>query len=227
MHECDAPRLCSATNQRVEIVGILSFYVRMDEARVRVELGELRNLAVPILLGTSFVDKFVKGVFPSKRKIVTYNSPRVSLLLIHEALTDNQGFNDESENGTYKGILVVEYVEREQSIRIARTIVLQPMSETAVLVVTNAKRLVEIESLPALLEKCPCTVARGLLGALPRHPFRVLAISTSNKDDTLVKLQRVAVAVPPPVEIVHSKSDESSPHQKGGRKKKKKSEREK
>lgn len=42
----------------------------MDDSRVKVVFGVVHNLAVPVLLGYSFIDGFVKIIFRLERKIV-------------------------------------------------------------------------------------------------------------------------------------------------------------
>lgn len=44
----------------------------------------MERLAVPVLLGTTVIDKFIKPVHPAERKIVLYPSPPVPILTIHE-----------------------------------------------------------------------------------------------------------------------------------------------
>lgn len=58
------PLLRSATSQKVSVIGILLLHVSIEGARIRVVLGGVRELAVPILLETTFLDTFVKGTFP-------------------------------------------------------------------------------------------------------------------------------------------------------------------
>lgn len=64
------PFLQGLTNQRFIIVGTFLLLVRIEDACVRVVFGEVRNLAVPVLLGAPFINKFVKGNFPPEHKIV-------------------------------------------------------------------------------------------------------------------------------------------------------------
>lgn len=90
---CDNPRLRSVTNEKVEIVGTIVLYVRIGESLVRVMFGIVRNLAVPALLGTSLIDKFNKGIIPTKPNIILFSSLPVLILLIHGAT--NEGTAEE------------------------------------------------------------------------------------------------------------------------------------
>lgn len=74
MNAKSRPSLKNAVNQKVNIVRTVVLQVKMSKSRVRVVLGALRNLAALFLLGTSFSDRFVKSIFPSKRKVVLYDS---------------------------------------------------------------------------------------------------------------------------------------------------------
>lgn len=46
----------------------------MIDSKIGVVYGVVRNLVVPVLLGTSSIDRFVKFIFPSEQKKVRYNS---------------------------------------------------------------------------------------------------------------------------------------------------------
>lgn len=62
----------------------------MREAWVRIVLQIINNLAVPVLLGSSLIDKFVQEIFPTYREIVSYNAPLVPILIVHQASVDDQ-----------------------------------------------------------------------------------------------------------------------------------------
>lgn len=51
----------------------------MCDFRVRVVSGALCGSAVPILLGTSFIDKIVKVILLPKSKIIPYDSKPVQI----------------------------------------------------------------------------------------------------------------------------------------------------
>lgn len=56
----------------------------MGDSRVRVVIGTVRDVAVPVILRTSFIDMFVKGVFSPERKIVPCNSKPVPIFAVHD-----------------------------------------------------------------------------------------------------------------------------------------------
>lgn len=52
----------------------------MEDYGERVAFGVVRNVAVPVVLGTSYIYIFVKGMFSTERKIDLYNSKVVPIL---------------------------------------------------------------------------------------------------------------------------------------------------
>lgn len=49
----------------------------------------IRIPAVLVLLGTSFIDRFTKGIILSKKKIGPFNSPPVRMIMVHEVESDS------------------------------------------------------------------------------------------------------------------------------------------
>lgn len=60
----------------------------MGESRTHVNFGVVNKLLVPVLLGTTNMDKFAKSIQPTERKIVPHHSPQVPILAVHEAESD-------------------------------------------------------------------------------------------------------------------------------------------
>lgn len=68
-------------------------HVRVEVARVRVVYGIVKNLAVSIFFGVSFIYKSVNRFFPFKRRIVLYNSQLVPILMVPDASEDTRTIN--------------------------------------------------------------------------------------------------------------------------------------
>lgn len=60
---CKKLWLQSATNQKDVVTVTITLCVRIADLGVRVMFGIVRKFAVPVFLGTSFIDKFVKWIF--------------------------------------------------------------------------------------------------------------------------------------------------------------------
>lgn len=72
------------TNQHVDVVRTITLPVSIGDSRVGLVFGVLPDLAAPFLIETSFIDRFVQGIFPHERKIVTDSSKLVPILSIKD-----------------------------------------------------------------------------------------------------------------------------------------------
>lgn len=67
------PGLTAATNQSVSVDGVILLHVLLGELPVKVFFSVVTHLGVPLLLGTSFIDRFVRGIYPQVRKVVSFH----------------------------------------------------------------------------------------------------------------------------------------------------------
>lgn len=54
---------------------------------MQVTSGNLGNLVVRDLLGSFFIDRFIKSIIPSERKIVPFSSSPVRVVMVQETKT--------------------------------------------------------------------------------------------------------------------------------------------
>lgn len=92
------PALRNAIKQKTSVVGTITLHIRMEEIRVRVVVGDVRNLAVPTLSEFSCIDRFVNSIFPSERTIFSYNSRAVPILELEDM---PEVYRDKSEDVTF------------------------------------------------------------------------------------------------------------------------------
>lgn len=62
----------------------------MGDSRERVVFGIVRKLAVAVLLGTSYLNRFLQGVFPAELKTVPSNAKPVPILTIKYMLEEHR-----------------------------------------------------------------------------------------------------------------------------------------
>lgn len=79
-----SPSLRNATNQKLSAVEAVTLYIKISDSRIRVPFGFVRNLALKVLLETSFIGRFVKSIFRLKQNTVPYNSRPVLILAIND-----------------------------------------------------------------------------------------------------------------------------------------------
>lgn len=67
-------------NPTLDIAGPVTIHLRIERPQVNVVFGVVCQLAVLVLLGTSFINKFIRGIFPEERKVMLQNSNPVPIL---------------------------------------------------------------------------------------------------------------------------------------------------
>lgn len=70
----------SASDRAVRVTGRIMLLVQLGDPHVRFQFGLVDNLAVLILFGISFIDRFVKGDFPLDRGTVNICSHLVAVI---------------------------------------------------------------------------------------------------------------------------------------------------
>lgn len=65
-------QLNNATNQRVEVFVTVALHVYIANFCILGMFVIIRNLAALVLFGSSVIDKFVKSIFPTEKKIVPF-----------------------------------------------------------------------------------------------------------------------------------------------------------
>lgn len=77
-------RLSAATSQPLNVTGVILLNLHMGGIRVRTLFGVLRKVAVPVLLDTSFIEWFVKRIFPPERKAFPFHSKTIAIIKFFE-----------------------------------------------------------------------------------------------------------------------------------------------
>lgn len=99
--------------------------------------GIFRNLAVSVLLRASFIERYIKDIFPTEREIVPFNTTPELIITVHKVVFD------ETEEKTKNVINVMAEQNPEQEpMRVVQTVTLKPLSNNSNLVARHAKNIV-------------------------------------------------------------------------------------
>lgn len=117
--------------------------------------GLVRSLAVFVIFGTSFIDKFIKGIFVIERKILQFNFPPVPILAVQETGTDE---TEEQQDNTIT-IISADQEFNQELVRVARILALKPSSKISAIVATDAKGIVKLDVFTRFEQRLPwkCT----------------------------------------------------------------------
>lgn len=153
-----------------------------------------------------YIDRFIKRIFASEKKIIPFKSLPVSILMVHEAESER---TEEQYDDIVTNIMAEQYFNQEV-VQVVRTVIFKPLSQTFVLVATDANGVVQIDALTQFERNYPRIVIHSLMNVFPQGFIYLIVDNSSTSVITLAKHQRVAIASSDLSEIIHIKNDEYS-----------------
>lgn len=78
----------SASDSKVKVSGAITLYLHMGISHACVNFDVVNKLFVAALLDTVYIGRFIKSIYPIERKTVSFYSPSVPRLVVHEAVSD-------------------------------------------------------------------------------------------------------------------------------------------
>lgn len=76
------------TNEKVEVVETVVLHGQIGDSLILVLFGIVQTRAAPVLLGASFINKFMKGILPSVGTIIRLTLPPVPILRVNKVKSD-------------------------------------------------------------------------------------------------------------------------------------------
>lgn len=61
---------------KIKVSGIITLRLRTDDSYTRVNYGVVREPVVPVLSETTYMDRSIRSIHPSERKIVPHHTRR-------------------------------------------------------------------------------------------------------------------------------------------------------
>lgn len=123
--------------------------VRMADRLVLVDSAIVQNLAVLVLLRTTTINRFIKNIFPAKRKAVAHNSEPVSIMLL-TVQTSNDYQEDIRKEGSMLLVLSEDMIAQE--IQVVRKVKMWTKSQCALPVSTKVSAVAQVSFLIAFLK---------------------------------------------------------------------------
>lgn len=118
------------TQQPLHMDGKIPLHVSFCALYIRVWLGIIPNLAAKVVLGTSFIDRFISGIFPLVQKAVPWHS-HVGPIYISSMTSKSSNLTPAVVNtligDTHK--IDISNEEMPAPIRMARQALLQPQTD--------------------------------------------------------------------------------------------------
>lgn len=167
--------ICSASNKKLELSGSVAAHLRVGESCTRVSFGVISELVVPVLLGKTYFNWFIKSIYPANRKIVFSHSPPVPIFMVHETWNKTEIDKLDSHQGFARGLAssVKATTCEPKCIMVTQQVVLKAICETLLLVFTQAVRLIEVITFQRVSKHHACMTAKSIVYVYWGHPFYI------------------------------------------------------
>lgn len=172
---------------------LIHFHLRLGELSTHIWFSVALNLAVDTLLGTSFTYRFIRGIFPSERKVALWHSQPVTIIAHLRTPKDTCIPNNIRHSTAQAGDQNVYHDARYDVVRVAQQIVLQPNITCHVLVRAKPHHLHTIEPKALPTSRLHTLAARQVVNISPNQPFQIFVSSFSGWEVGLLKRMIIAL----------------------------------
>lgn len=140
----DLPRFRTATKEPIHLQGTILLHHQIGNLNTRVWFSIFPNLAVDLLLGTSFVDRFIRGIFPGERKVEPWHSQPVAIRASHHKENSETNAPITADNSPKPAD-----TSDAHPVRLARQMMIPPNTAKTIMVTTTASGLLTIIPRPS------------------------------------------------------------------------------
>ena len=202
------PRLAGAERTPLRLTGLVYLAVRLANNVYRVPFYVVEKLAVPVLLGTAFIDTHVKTLDIQLRRVNFVRGGFVPILGTNSGAASKPTNADECENVGRKRLSKKARRDHPDSdhdthvVRLAKGLVVPPMSQIAVKAVSDARGLVYLEPKPTLHYRHGIRVANGILEIGSDAAFDVIVSNFTKRPRRLHKGTIIAFAQRNPIAVL-------------------------
>lgn len=169
----------------------------------------LKKLAVPVLLGTTFIDRVVRSIHPTGKVIVPHHYTKACILIINETrISAEKNKSHKRQNFEEDVALFVTPAWGDhKNIAVSGQIVLKAMCETPVLVFTKSVSIIEANICQNVARNPTCLRAKGIMSVYQCCPFHITIAKIGKIDVHISKHKNGAEAANAPLEIVYMRHD--------------------
>ena len=190
------PRVTDANRNPLRMMGTITLVVRLGRHLAKVEFVVAERLAVPLILGADYCDRFVEAIRPRKRLVELDDGTEIPIVRRpskrHEAsppLPTEQEFIPRDGRVSPK-------------LRAAERVTLNPGTQTWVKVTSPDHGLRVVQPLDRLYSRSQLAVTNGVVQVHPDKPFKVLVANFGSEPKVVVKDQVIGTLLPHPTAII-------------------------
>ena len=184
--------LRSASNHSLETIGVVHLTVTVGSHSARTPFVVVRNLGADVLLGCTYIDQNVETIKPRGRTVELINGDVVPVIR-RQALRPIESQLPERKNVGPRAM------SSFNGLRVSKTVIIPPQSETFVSVTSQTKGLRIIEGRQDLWQRKKVITASGIARVKTNVPFDVQVANFSKKPVRLQRGERIGSSLPVPI----------------------------
>ncbi len=202
----DDPGLIGASGTMLKFHGVIALIVRIGDLSVRVYFGVVNDLPPRILLGTSYIDTYIRNICPIDQKIHLVHSEPVPIIgsvktrLGESPKTHSHRTSQNSVATLTKPTTLPSFSEETSEptvIRLAKRVTIPANHYKLVTVSCPHTGFISIRPHWRTQYKQHVMAANGIADVQMGKAFKIWVGNFSNRPVTMVKNMRVAFADPP------------------------------
>ena len=215
VRDAPKPRLFAADRSPLRLACAVRLLTRLGNNVFRLPFYVVEELAVPLLLGTAFIDSHVSAIEPLDRRIrFRYGGslPLLSKTAHPEAPEECVSPRPAPPPLSKKHAREVDPSNGDvRTIRLAKSIRIPAMTQVGAPATTDASGLVFLEPKPTLFARHGIRIANGVLEVRANVPFHVLLSNFTKRDKRLPKNTVIAYAQRSSVTIIAPPPEVAAP----------------
>ena len=189
-------RIVDASNRQKQPIGILPLWLRLRQFQARMRFLFVSKMATTCILGTSFIDRFVKAIIPGRRKVVLYHSPVVAIVGSQSPTT--YGNAPDTAGDHTKTV--------SKKLKVVKPLSIPPMTRAPVTLQSD-RGLCFLQSNPKMALKQLSLMASGIKDIYPNKPFEVIVANFGHTPFKLARNAIVGLAIESPTGIYTPSSE--------------------
>ena len=206
------PSFQGANASGFDLLGVVPLWVTIGDLSTLVWFGVVRRLTTKILLGTSYLNRFVQRIEPLSRRLTPVRSRTIPLLVKPEDRNPAVSSIVEPELlTTHAAAFRTPQRERSCSIKLARAVCIPARTQQWVPVTSQHSGLITVVPHPRTSVHQTVVAANGVAQVWENERFYILIANWGDYPASFPKHMRVAQASNPPT-IFSAEKGSGEPH---------------
>ena len=199
--------LASASNHRLDTLGIVKLLVKIGSYVARQPFIVARQLGADVILGCTFIDHHVEAIHARQKVVELINGETVPIVRRPAGIPTSRKKEEPTRVQVDKN--------QRSTVKVCKATTIPPYSEAVVAARSLAEGTRLLETRPQMYDRKKTSVSNGIVNIRPNVPFHVRVGNFGAEPVTLQKGERLGIAIEAPTQImaIHFEGDEVLPEE--------------